>query len=145
MHWFLKSLCPPPPGELLGEVISTVLKPSGLQQLTSLPRGSGEAELMGIAPIYYVFHFLEKSEKWDMLGPDSFTNRLELRRKLKQGGPARLPRLSLYHGHCTRSQRDSVCTAAHHATIHLPLSLSPIVLIILNCLTAINLIKFLCV
>ncbi|MGH0153906.1 UNVERIFIED_CONTAM: hypothetical protein FKN15_061885 [Acipenser sinensis] len=72
-------------GELLGEVISTVLKPSGLQQLTSLPRGSGEAELMGIAPIYYVFHFLEKSEKWDMLGPDSFTNRLELRRKLKQG------------------------------------------------------------
>ncbi|XP_058842784.1 complement C5-like isoform X3 [Acipenser ruthenus] len=72
-------------GELLGEVISTVLKPSGLQQLTSLPRGSGEAELMSIAPIYYVFHFLEKSEKWEMLGPDSFTNRLELRRKLKQG------------------------------------------------------------
>ncbi|MGH0172564.1 UNVERIFIED_CONTAM: hypothetical protein FKN15_063422 [Acipenser sinensis] len=72
-------------GELLGEVISTVLKPSGLQQLTSLPRGSGEAELMGIAPICYVFHFLEKSKKWDMLGPDSFTNRLELRRKLKQG------------------------------------------------------------
>ncbi|MGH0182835.1 UNVERIFIED_CONTAM: hypothetical protein FKN15_010603 [Acipenser sinensis] len=105
-------------GELLGEVISTVLKPSGLQQLTSLPRGSGEAELMGIAPIYYVFHFLEKSEKWDMLGPDSFTNRLELRRKLKQGGPARLPRLSLYHGHRARSQRASVCITERLTSPH---------------------------
>uniref|UniRef100_A0A8C8A813 Complement C5 n=1 Tax=Otus sunia TaxID=257818 RepID=A0A8C8A813_9STRI len=46
-------------GHIMGEVIATVLNPSGLSVLTNLPKGSAEAELMSIAPIFYVFRWLE--------------------------------------------------------------------------------------
>uniref|UniRef100_W5ME05 Complement C5 n=1 Tax=Lepisosteus oculatus TaxID=7918 RepID=W5ME05_LEPOC len=72
-------------GELLGAVLSIVLNPSGLKQLTSLPSGSAEVELMGIVPVYYVFHYLEKTNQWDILGPDSLSRRLELKKRLKEG------------------------------------------------------------
>ncbi|KAI6076078.1 Complement C5 [Aix galericulata] len=72
-------------GHLMGEVIATVLNPSGLSILTNLPKGSAEAELMSIAPLFYVFHYLEASDNWQILGSKTLTSRTEMRRKMKAG------------------------------------------------------------
>uniref|UniRef100_A0A8C0IKC7 Complement C5 n=1 Tax=Chelonoidis abingdonii TaxID=106734 RepID=A0A8C0IKC7_CHEAB len=72
-------------GQFLGEVISAVLKREGVQFLTNLPKGSAEAELMSIAPVFYVFHYLEKSNNWNLLGPETITSRVNMRRKMKEG------------------------------------------------------------
>uniref|UniRef100_A0A8C3MN54 Uncharacterized protein n=1 Tax=Geospiza parvula TaxID=87175 RepID=A0A8C3MN54_GEOPR len=72
-------------GHLLGEVIGTVLSPRGLQVLSSLPRGSAEAELMSIAPVFYVFRYLEESDNWHLLGPETLSARTQMRRKMKEG------------------------------------------------------------
>ncbi|XP_059721229.1 complement C5 isoform X2 [Haemorhous mexicanus] len=72
-------------GHLLGEVIGTVLSPRGLQMLSSLPRGSAEAELMSIAPVFYVFRYLEESDNWHLLGPETLSSRTQMRRKMKEG------------------------------------------------------------
>uniref|UniRef100_A0A8D2PIM5 Complement C5 n=1 Tax=Zosterops lateralis melanops TaxID=1220523 RepID=A0A8D2PIM5_ZOSLA len=72
-------------GHLMGEVIATVLSPRGLQMLTSLPRGSAEAELMSIVPVFYVFRYLEESDNWHLLGPETLSSRTQMRRKMKEG------------------------------------------------------------
>ncbi|XP_043386278.1 complement C5 isoform X2 [Chelonia mydas] len=72
-------------GQLMGEVISAALKREGVQFLTNLPKGSAEAELMSIAPVFYVFHYLEKSNNWNLLGPETITSRVNMRRKMKEG------------------------------------------------------------
>uniref|UniRef100_A0A8C5UJV0 Complement C5 n=1 Tax=Malurus cyaneus samueli TaxID=2593467 RepID=A0A8C5UJV0_9PASS len=72
-------------GYLMGEVMATVLSPSGLQMLTHLPRGSAEAEFMSIAPVFYVFRYLEESDNWHILGPETLKSRTHMRRKMKQG------------------------------------------------------------
>uniref|UniRef100_A0A671SI59 NTR domain-containing protein n=1 Tax=Sinocyclocheilus anshuiensis TaxID=1608454 RepID=A0A671SI59_9TELE len=58
-------------GEVLGELLSIINNPEGLKQLTNLPRGNVEMELMALLPIYYVYHYLEKAEKWDILGKEA--------------------------------------------------------------------------
>ncbi|NWY61327.1 CO5 protein, partial [Chionis minor] len=72
-------------GHLMGEAIATVLNPSGLSILTNLPKGNAEAEFMGIAPVFYVFHYLEVSDNWHILGPQTLTSRVQMRRKMKEG------------------------------------------------------------
>ncbi|KFO99132.1 Complement C5, partial [Calypte anna] len=72
-------------GHLMGEAVATILSPSGLSALTNLPKGSAEAELMSIAPVFYVFHYLEASENWHLLGPETLTSRTQMRRKMKEG------------------------------------------------------------
>ncbi|NXV12344.1 CO5 protein, partial [Cepphus grylle] len=72
-------------GHLMGEVIATVLNPSGLSVLTNLPKGSAEAELMSIAPVFYVFRYLEEPNNWHLLGPETLTARTQMRRKMKEG------------------------------------------------------------
>lgn len=52
-------------------------------QLTSLPRGSGEAELMGLLPIFYVYDYIEQSEQWGKI--KEFGNGIFLKRKIEQG------------------------------------------------------------
>lgn len=69
----------------MGEVIAMILSPSGLQMLTSLPKGSAEAELMSIAPLFYVFRYLEESDNWHLLGPETLRSRTQMRRKMKEG------------------------------------------------------------
>lgn len=69
----------------MGEVIAMILSPSGLQMLTSLPKGSAEAELMSIAPVFYVFRYLEESDNWHLLGPETLRSRTQMRRKMKEG------------------------------------------------------------
>ncbi|XP_029469228.1 complement C5 [Rhinatrema bivittatum] len=72
-------------GHLIGEVISAVLSAEGINTLTSLPKLSAETELMRIAPAFYVFHYLEKLDSWHLLGPQTFTSRVNMRRKMKEG------------------------------------------------------------
>ncbi|XP_075572529.1 complement C5 isoform X1 [Pelecanus crispus] len=72
-------------GHLMGETIATILTPSGLSILTDLPKGSAEAEFMTIAPVFYVFHYLEESNNWHVLGPETLTSRTKMRRKMKEG------------------------------------------------------------
>ncbi|KFV90475.1 Complement C5, partial [Eurypyga helias] len=72
-------------GHLMGETIATILSPSGLSILTNLPKGSAEAEFMSIAPVFYVFHYLEESNNWHLLGPETLTSRTQMRRKMKEG------------------------------------------------------------
>ncbi|PKU37456.1 complement c5 [Limosa lapponica baueri] len=72
-------------GHLMGEAISTVLSPSGVSALTSLPKGSAEAEFMSIAPVFYVFRYLEESDNWHLLGSETLTARTQMRRKMKEG------------------------------------------------------------
>ncbi|XP_047674014.1 complement C5 isoform X2 [Tachysurus fulvidraco] len=70
-------------GEVLGELISIITNPKGIMQLTSLPRGSGEVELMGLLPIFYVYDYIEQSEQWGKI--KEFGNSILLKRKLKHG------------------------------------------------------------
>ncbi|XP_075295627.1 complement C5 isoform X3 [Opisthocomus hoazin] len=72
-------------GHLMGEVIATVVSPSGLSILTDLPKGSAEAEFMSIVPVFYVFRYLEESNNWHLLGPETLTSRTQMRRKMKEG------------------------------------------------------------
>ncbi|NXV79442.1 CO5 protein, partial [Atlantisia rogersi] len=72
-------------GHLMGEVIATILSPSGLSSLTKLPKGSAEAEFMSIVPIFYVFHYLEESKNWHLLSSETLTARTQMRRKMKEG------------------------------------------------------------
>ncbi|XP_043096088.1 complement C5 [Puntigrus tetrazona] len=72
-------------GEVLGELLSIINSPEGLKQLTNLPRGSAEVELMGLLPIYYVYHYLEKTEKWGILGKEAEASEKELMRKMQAG------------------------------------------------------------
>lgn len=74
-----------PSGEVLGELLSILTNPRGLHQLTQLPRGSAEVELMGLLPIYYVYHFLESTEQWDILGKEMAASNVELMRKMNSG------------------------------------------------------------
>lgn len=52
-------------------------------KLTNLPRGSGEVELMGLLPIFYVYDYIEQSEQWGKIG--EFGNSIFLKRKMQQG------------------------------------------------------------
>lgn len=72
-------------GEVLGELLSIINNPEGLKQLTSLPRGNAEMELMALLPVYYVYHYLDKTEKWDILGKDAAASEKELKRKMQAG------------------------------------------------------------
>ncbi|KAG7318452.1 hypothetical protein KOW79_018207 [Hemibagrus wyckioides] len=70
-------------GEVLGELLSIIINPKGIMQLTNLPRGSGEVELMGLLPIFYVYDYIEQSEQWGKIM--EFGNNILLKRMLKQG------------------------------------------------------------
>ncbi|KAF4074480.1 hypothetical protein AMELA_G00239810 [Ameiurus melas] len=70
-------------GEVLGELLSIIINPKGIVQLTSLPKGSGEMEIMGLLPIFYVYDYIEQSEQWGKIS--KFGNHILLKRMLNQG------------------------------------------------------------
>ncbi|XP_031225832.1 complement C5 [Mastomys coucha] len=72
-------------GLLIGEFLSTVLSKEGIDILTHLPKGSAEAELMSIAPVFYVFHYLEAGNHWNIFYPDTLTRKQSLQKKIKEG------------------------------------------------------------
>uniref|UniRef100_A0A671SHV8 NTR domain-containing protein n=1 Tax=Sinocyclocheilus anshuiensis TaxID=1608454 RepID=A0A671SHV8_9TELE len=85
-------------GEVLGELLSIINNPEGLKQLTNLPRGNVEMELMALLPIYYVYHYLEKAEKWDILGKEAAASEKQLKRKM-QAGITSIMSFKLKHEH----------------------------------------------
>ncbi|XP_038191822.1 complement C5-like [Arvicola amphibius] len=72
-------------GLLIGEFLSTVLSKEGIDILTHLPRGSAEAEIMSIVPVFYVFHYLEAGSHWNLFYPDSLARKQSLQKKIKEG------------------------------------------------------------
>ncbi|XP_058158448.1 complement C5 isoform X1 [Dasypus novemcinctus] len=72
-------------GLLLGEVMSAVLNQKGIDTLTNLPRGSAEAELMSIVPVFYVFHYLEAGNNWNLFSNNPSIEKQNLKKKLKEG------------------------------------------------------------
>lgn len=79
----LGSLCVS--GLLIGEFLSAVLSKEGIDLLTHLPRGSAEAEIMSVVPVFYVFHYLEAGSHWNMFYPDSLARKQSLQKKIKEG------------------------------------------------------------
>ncbi|XP_020505432.2 complement C5 [Labrus bergylta] len=72
-------------GEVLSDILSVVDSPEGLRQLVNLPAGSAEAELGGLLPLVQVYHYLETTRRWDVLGADIQKNSADLRRKIREG------------------------------------------------------------
>ncbi|KAM3911435.1 complement C5-like [Leptodactylus fuscus] len=72
-------------GNILGEVIEAVLSADGVKYLVSIPRGSAEMEVARVAPIFYVYHYLETKQQWKLLGDNVFASQLDLKKKLKEG------------------------------------------------------------
>lgn len=79
----LGSLCVS--GLLIGEFLSTVVSKEGIDILTHLPRGSAEAEIMSVVPVFYVFHYLEAGSHWNMFYPDSLARKQSLQKKMREG------------------------------------------------------------
>lgn len=79
----LGSLCVS--GLLIGEFLSAVLSKEGIDILTHLPRGSAEAEIMSVVPVFYVFHYLEAGNHWNIFYPDSLARKQSLQKKIKEG------------------------------------------------------------
>uniref|UniRef100_A0A8C7CTE9 Complement component 5 n=1 Tax=Oncorhynchus kisutch TaxID=8019 RepID=A0A8C7CTE9_ONCKI len=73
-------------GEILGEVLAILNNPDGLRQLVNLPSGSAEGEIMRVLPIYFVYHYLETTGRWDIMGLEEHNSPLELKRKIREGG-----------------------------------------------------------
>ncbi|XP_053551906.1 complement C5 [Bombina bombina] len=72
-------------GHLLGEIINTVLNSEEVNFLTSLPQHNAETELMRVVPIFYVYHYLQTMDSWDILGPNPIASKTQLERKMKEG------------------------------------------------------------
>ncbi|XP_041756480.2 complement C5 [Coregonus clupeaformis] len=72
-------------GEILGEVLAILNNPDGLRQLVKLPSGSAEGEIMRVLPIYFVYHYLETTGRWDIMGPEKHNSPLELKGKIREG------------------------------------------------------------
>ncbi|OCT67066.1 hypothetical protein XELAEV_18038347mg [Xenopus laevis] len=72
-------------GNILGEVINTVVKSEGINYLVSLPKGSAETELMRVVPIFYVYHYLETNKRWDLLGTNILAAQIDMQRKMRDG------------------------------------------------------------
>ncbi|XP_054854466.1 complement C5 [Eublepharis macularius] len=72
-------------GNPLGEVIATALDPEGVKFLANLPKGSAETEFMNVIPIFYVYHYLERTNSWDILGSEAITSKINMRRRMKEG------------------------------------------------------------
>ncbi|XP_044162298.1 complement C5 [Bufo gargarizans] len=72
-------------GNILGEVIDSVLNEEGVRYLVSIPKGSAETELARVAPVFYVYHYLETKKQWSLLGDNIFTAQLTMKKKIREG------------------------------------------------------------
>ncbi|XP_067825526.1 LOW QUALITY PROTEIN: complement C5 [Heptranchias perlo] len=72
-------------GDIIGEAMSIALNPEGVHKLTNLPSGSAESELMNVAPIYFIYNYLEKTNSWNVMGPNNFKIQLEMKKKMRAG------------------------------------------------------------
>ncbi|XP_041050089.1 complement C5 [Carcharodon carcharias] len=70
-------------GNIIGEAMSIALNPEGVHKLTNLPRGSAESELMNIAPIYFIYNYLVKTNSWNAMGPNSLKIQLNMKKQIR--------------------------------------------------------------
>ncbi|XP_062874389.1 complement C5 isoform X2 [Trichomycterus rosablanca] len=70
-------------GDVLGELLSIGTDPKGIMQLSNLPKGSGEVELMAILPIFYAYDYLEQTQQWDKMAET--VKRTDLKRRMNEG------------------------------------------------------------
>uniref|UniRef100_A0A6Q2X2N5 NTR domain-containing protein n=1 Tax=Esox lucius TaxID=8010 RepID=A0A6Q2X2N5_ESOLU len=82
---FLITLCSHLKGEILGEVLAILDNPDGLHKLVNLPSGSAEGEIMKFLPVYFVYHYLETTNRWNIMGPEKYNHPSELKRKIREG------------------------------------------------------------
>ncbi|XP_078082513.1 complement C5 [Mustelus asterias] len=72
-------------GDIIGEAMSIALNPEGVHKLTNLPCGSAESELMNVAPIYFIYNYLEKTNSWNAMGPNSLKIQLNMKKQMRDG------------------------------------------------------------
>ncbi|OCT67067.1 hypothetical protein XELAEV_18038348mg [Xenopus laevis] len=48
-------------------------------------KGNAETELMRVVPIFYVYHYLEKNKRWDLLGTNILAAQIDMQRKMREG------------------------------------------------------------
>ncbi|XP_063792055.1 complement C5 [Pseudophryne corroboree] len=72
-------------GNILGELISIALDKQGVETLVNRPPGNSEAELMRVAPIVYLYRYLETKQEWRLLGPNVLASQVTMKRKLREG------------------------------------------------------------
>nr|ACH56749.1 complement component 5 protein [Ginglymostoma cirratum] len=72
-------------GDIIGESMSIALDPEGVHKLTNLPRGSAESELMNVAPIYFIYNYLERTNNWNVMGPNRLKIQLNMKKQMKDG------------------------------------------------------------
>ncbi|XP_077140967.1 complement C5-like isoform X2 [Ranitomeya variabilis] len=72
-------------GNIMGEVIDSVLNSDGVKYLVSMPKGNAEMELARVAPIFYVYHYLETKQQWSLLEANTLSAQLDMKQKLKEG------------------------------------------------------------
>lgn len=93
-------------GNILGEVIDTVMSGKSIQTLVNLPKGSAETELMRVTPIFYIYHYLESKNEWSLLGPNTFMAEIEMKKKLKEGVSSILAFRNGDHSYSLRRDSD---------------------------------------
>nr|DBA21098.1 TPA: hypothetical protein GDO54_017804 [Pyxicephalus adspersus] len=93
-------------GNILGEVIDTIVSGKSIQTLVSIPKGSAETELMRVAPIFYVYHYLKTKNEWSLLGTNTFMIQIEMKRKLKDGVSSILAFRNGDHSYSLRRDND---------------------------------------
>ncbi|XP_055515699.1 complement C5 [Leucoraja erinacea] len=72
-------------GDIVGAAISIALDPEGVHKLIDLPRGSAEAEVMSVAPLYFIYNYLQKTSSWHVLGGNNMWIQLQMKIKMRSG------------------------------------------------------------
>ncbi|XP_078282035.1 complement C5 [Rhinoraja longicauda] len=72
-------------GDILGAAISIALDPEGVNKLIDLPSGSAEAEVMSVAPLYFIYNYLVKTNSWHVMGQNNRLIQLQMKKKMRNG------------------------------------------------------------
>ncbi|KAM5146274.1 complement C5 [Mantella aurantiaca] len=93
-------------GNILGEVMDTIVSGKSIETLVSIPKGSAETELMRVAPIFYVYHYLETKNEWSLLGTNTFMIQIDMKKKMKDGVSSILAFRNGDHSYSMRRDSD---------------------------------------
>ncbi|KAE8582434.1 hypothetical protein XENTR_v10020125 [Xenopus tropicalis] len=65
--------------------VDTAIYDVGKRFQRPLETVNAETELMRVVPIFYVYHYLETSKRWDLLGTNILAAQIEMQRKMREG------------------------------------------------------------
>ncbi|XP_062929523.1 complement C5 [Mobula hypostoma] len=72
-------------GDIIGEAMSIALDPQGVHKLIDLPYGSAESEVFNVAPVYFIYNYLEKTNNWNVMGSNYRLTQLKMKKKMREG------------------------------------------------------------